>query len=56
MVYSRGLVQDDRYFYMNDLLLLNAHKPVKDVSHLVISKEVCSPLRAWVDEVTGENQ
>ena len=36
---------------MKDLLFLNAQKPVKD--DLIISKEVCSPLReaAWMDEL-----
>ena len=55
MAYTRGLVQEDRYFYMKDLLLLNAHKSVKDVSYLIISKEVCLPLReaAWVDELAN---
>jgi len=34
---------------MKVLLVFSANKPVKDVSHLIISKEVCSPLRvvAW---------
>jgi len=38
---------------MKDLLLLNTHKPVKDISHHVISKEAYSPLRgaAWTNEL-----
>jgi len=53
LAYSRGLVQGNSYFYMKDLLDLDAHRPKSDVSHLIKSKEVCSPLSlsAWAEEL-----
>ena len=40
---------------MTDLSLLNSFHQVKNVSHLIFSKEVWSPLRepAWTEELVG---
>ena len=53
LAYSRGLVQDNSYFYIKDLLDLDAHWPKSDVSHLSKSKEVGTPLSllAWAEQL-----
>ena len=56
MAYTKGLVQDSKYFYMKNLLDLDSHQPQKDVSHLVMSPEVCFPLvvvSAWEEELSS---
>ena len=55
LAYTKGLVQDGKYLYMKDLLDLDSHRPLKDVSHLVMSPEVCSPLvaSAWEEELSS---
>ena len=44
MAYTKGLMQDGKYYYMKDLLDLDSHRPQKEVSQLFMSPEVCLPL------------
>ena len=55
MAFTRGLVEDGKYYYMQDLLNLDAQQPRSDVSHLIISPEVYIPLSvsAWTEELSS---
>ena len=54
-VYTRGMVKDNTYVYLNYLLAFDSCRPVEDLSWLVISPEIHSPLQAsvWASELSG---
>ena len=45
-VFTRGMVKDNAYVYLNHLLAFDSCRPVEDISWLVISPEIHSPLQA----------
>ena len=54
-MYTRGMVKNGSYVYLNHLLGFDSCKPVTDPSSLVISSEVHSPLLAsvWAQELSS---
>ena len=54
-VYTRGMVKNNTYVYLNHLLAFDSCRPVEDLSRLVILPEIHSPLQAsvWASELSG---
>lgn len=54
-MYTKGMVKNGKYIYMNHLLAFDTCRPLRDVSGLIISSRIHSPLSAsvWAHELSA---